>query len=564
MPRNLEQMGVEAVIKGIVNYLRGMDQMGKETKKTQSIIGKVGGIAKGAIGGIVKIGAVAGAAAIGGIAALSAGLLKLASDAAPIAGIKSAFDDLTASMEGGSKAVLAALKEQSAGMITNTDLMKSYNLAALLIGESFTEQLPDAMGFVGKVALATGEDMGFLMDSLVRGIGRLSPMILDNLGITVNLTEAYEAWSKETGIAVSEMSKADQQAALMAQTMAALESKTADMPDVTGSAKQSFAAFGVEMQNLKDDIGLAVLPAVSEMMGSFTEIGQKIFPDIVDFVKMNLVPILEDVSAVIRAIAEAGFDSAEMWETLANLLGEDVAKSLEDVWDWMEVKIPEAFETVKNFWNSSLKPTLMEIVDFFTNIGDIGKEEFFDAGLGVTSKGPRAGFDEIFRNLLGDTKTFLEEELPKLWIAFGEWLLDFLGLPSRQETIDAWQGVMDNLETIVETTVMKIKEFFDGMVRGALKAVEDIQTIMRAIQGDPAAILDIIGGGLGPPPPIQTQPRGEGDIPAPTGADPIMLPPIAPLSTTGDNFNLTINTSAPIEPIKEDFRMMRTMRGRRS
>jgi hypothetical protein len=558
MPRNLEQMGVEAVIKGVVNYLRGMDQMGKETKKTQSIIGKVGGIAKGAIGGIVKIGAVAGAAAIGGIAALSAGLLKLASDAAPIAGIKSAFDDLTASMEGGSKAVLAALKEQSAGMITNTDLMKSYNLAALLIGESFTEQLPDAMGFVGKVALATGEDMGFLMDSLVRGIGRLSPMILDNLGITVNLTEAYEAWSKETGIAVSEMSKADQQAALMAQTMAALESKTADMPDVTGSAKQSFAAFGVEMQNLKDDIGLAVLPAVSEMMGSFTEIGQKIFPDIVDFVKMNLVPILEDVSAVIRAIAEAGFDSAEMWETLANLLGEDVAKSLEDVWDWMEVKIPEAFETVKNFWNSSLKPTLMEIVDFFTNIGDIGKEEFFDAGLGVTSKGPRAGF------LLGDTKTFLEEELPKLWIAFGEWLLDFLGLPSRQETIDAWQGVMDNLETIVETTVMKIKEFFDGMVRGALKAVEDIQTIMRAIQGDPAAILDIIGGGLGPPPPIQTQPRGEGDIPAPTGADPIMLPPIAPLSTTGDNFNLTINTSAPIEPIKEDFRMMRTMRGRRS
>jgi hypothetical protein len=563
MPRNLEQMGVEAVIKGVVNYLRGMDQMGKETKKTQSIIGKVGGIARGAIGGIVKIGAVAGAAAIGGIAALSAGLLKLASDAAPIAGIKSAFEDLTASMEGGSKAVLAALKEQSAGMITNTDLMKSFNLASLLIGESFTEQLPDAMGFVGKVALATGEDMGFLMDSLVRGVGRLSPMILDNLGITVNLTEAYEAWSKENGIAVSEMSKVQQQAAVMAQTMAKLEEKTADMPEVTGSAKQSFAAFGVEMQNLKDDIGLAVLPAVSDMMGSFTEMAQKIFPDVVDFVKLNLVPILENVAAVIDAVATHGFDSQEMWQAMADLLGDDVAKSLEDVWDWMEVKIPEAFETVKNFWNSSLKPTLMEIVDFFTNIGDIGKEEFFDAGLGVTSKGPRAGFNELFKELLGDTKTFLEEELPKLWIAFGNWLLDLLGT-NKEEVIEIWQGVWDNVKTITSEAIADLKDLIRDIQAFYIDFAEDVALLYRSFTGDPGAILELLGGEFGQPPPIQTQPRGTGDVPAPTGADPIMLPPIAPLSTTGDNFNLTIHTNAPVEPIKEDFRMMRTMRGRGS
>jgi hypothetical protein len=227
-----------------------------------------------------------------------------------------------------------------------------------------------------------------------------------------------------------------------------------------------------------------------------------------------------------------------MWQAMADLLGDDVAKSLEDVWDWMEVKIPEAFETVKNFWNSSLKPTLMEIVDFFTNIGDIGKEEFFDAGLGVTSKGPRAGFNELFKELLGDTKTFLEEELPKLWIAFGNWLLDLLGT-NKEEVIEIWQGVWDNVKTITSV-------------------------LYRSFTGDPGAILELLGGEFGQPPPIQTQPRGTGDVPAPTGADPIMLPPIAPLSTTGDNFNLTIHTNAPVEPIKEDFRMMRTMRGRGS
>ena len=49
MARNLEQMGVEAIIKNLPKYLGGMDKMGKSTQKTQGIIGKIGGIAKGAL-----------------------------------------------------------------------------------------------------------------------------------------------------------------------------------------------------------------------------------------------------------------------------------------------------------------------------------------------------------------------------------------------------------------------------------------------------------------------------------------------------------------------------------
>ncbi len=39
---------------------------------------------------------------------------------------------------------------------------------------------------------------------------------------------------------------------------------------------------------------------------------------------------------------------------------------------------------------------------------------------------------------------------------------------------------------------------------------------------------------------------------------------ITPPASEGDNLNLTINTSAPVEPIIEDFRMMRAMRSRAS
>jgi len=73
-------------------------------------------------------------------------------------------------------------------MATNRDLMLSFNKASTLVSVDFAKQLPDAMQYLGKVSLATGQDLGFLLDSLVTGVGRVSPMILDNLGIQVALS----------------------------------------------------------------------------------------------------------------------------------------------------------------------------------------------------------------------------------------------------------------------------------------------------------------------------------------------------------------------------------------
>ncbi len=91
--------------------------------------------------------------------------------------------------------VLAAMQKSSQGLISNTDMMKSFNLASL-VNEQFALQLPQAFEYLGKVSAATGTDMNYLLDSLVRGVGRLSPLILDNLGIQVSLTEAYEAYGR--------------------------------------------------------------------------------------------------------------------------------------------------------------------------------------------------------------------------------------------------------------------------------------------------------------------------------------------------------------------------------
>lgn len=210
--------------------------------------------------GLGKAGLIAG----GAIAAMAAGVgiaaFNLAKDAAPVEGIRNAFNGLTADMEGGSKRILDALEESSYGMVKQSELMKSFNAASQLVSKDFAGKMPEAMQYLAKVSAATGQDMGFMIDSMVKGVGRLSPMILDNLGIQVSLEEATTNAALAFGVAAGELSKAQIQTGMMNVIMEKLKTNTADMPEVAGTAAQQFAKLGAQFGNIKDAIGLKLLP----------------------------------------------------------------------------------------------------------------------------------------------------------------------------------------------------------------------------------------------------------------------------------------------------------------
>ena len=231
-------------------------------------VAALGTLAAGAAVAVAAVAAVAvGVVAAG--AAIGAGALKLAQAAAPIQGVKSAFEGLTSTVEGGSKAMLASLQEATNGMVTNAELMRQFNLASQLVGTDFAQRLPDAMSSIGKVAASTGQDVGFLMNSLTVGIGRLSPMILDNLGVQVDLNQAYQDFADKNGLVASSLSKTQQQAALMDQVTQKLAENTANIPPIFGSAAQVFGAFKTDLQNIKDEVGMDLLPTFTSLFMSF-------------------------------------------------------------------------------------------------------------------------------------------------------------------------------------------------------------------------------------------------------------------------------------------------------
>lgn len=249
---------------------------------------------------LVGLGALGTAAAAAGV-----GIAKLAIDAAPLEQVRAAFDGLTESVNVGSDVMLAALQKGSAGMISQRDLMLTFNKAASLVGIQFAQQLPEAFGYLGKVAAATGEDMGFMLNSLVTGVGRLSPMILDNLSIQVDLTAAYEDYAKEVGKSTDELTKSEQQTALMNQVMVKLAENTATMPDVTGSAAQGMAAFRATIEDLKDRIGLAFLPILQKVLSWFTKAAERVLPVFIATVE-NVASVLDSLIDYFVAVLTEG------------------------------------------------------------------------------------------------------------------------------------------------------------------------------------------------------------------------------------------------------------------
>ncbi len=244
-----------------------MDDLDKDLSKAKGTLQNVlSGIASTA-GGILSaqlVGQIGGA------------VKDMVTEAMPLEGIRSAFEGIT----GDADAMLASLREGSSGMVTDVDLMKSYNQAAQLVGESFANQLPDAMGYLGKVAASTGQDVGFMLDSLVKGVGRLSPMILDNLGIQVTLEQATAKAAEMFGVEAEQLDKAKVQAGMMAVVTEQLEANTAAMPDVAGTAATQMAQLGVTMENLKAQIGMALLPVLQSVLGPLGELAQTYGPQL--------------------------------------------------------------------------------------------------------------------------------------------------------------------------------------------------------------------------------------------------------------------------------------------
>lgn len=214
--------------------------------------------------GLSGIGAIAGAGAIvAGLQAIGSAIDELARRGAIFEQLGSVLQDYTATVGSSAQAFVDAGRKASAGTIADYDLILNANRAIQFEVAKSSDQYAKLIELATALGRAQGISDSQALEFLTTGIARESRLILDNLGLIVDLDEATSAYAATIGKTAGDLTQAERKQAILneayRQGATALEANR----DASDSAATNFERMDASIQNAKDSLGDLFAPAVA-------------------------------------------------------------------------------------------------------------------------------------------------------------------------------------------------------------------------------------------------------------------------------------------------------------
>jgi len=270
----------------------------KGLKKMQSSFAKIGRVAKRVAGIIRNLALQAIAFTVAVIAMTS----KLAVLGGKVLQMERSFDGLTSSAGETSEVFLGKLRQAVNGTISDMNLMKAANLGILLGLPATADQMAELADVAQRLGRAVGRDTVSSFNDLIQGIGRQSRLILDNLGIVVQASKAYEVYAKRIGKSTSSLSEQETKLAFYEEALRQARAKVAEMGDeqleASDFVQQATAAF----ENLRNEI--AKMIAQSPVLISLIKTVRDRFVQWMTFIQNNSGQVQAFIDNVIRGVGE--------------------------------------------------------------------------------------------------------------------------------------------------------------------------------------------------------------------------------------------------------------------
>lgn len=244
-----------AQVQHAIDKLNGLDGAGE---KAASGVGKAGDAAEKtskSMSQFEKVVAAAGAAAAALGSVRFAENLASAAQSADVA--SAAFRSLGGNMQ--------KMRDATGGMIGDFELAKRANLAQTMgiNNEAFLTMAKIAQASAAK----TGQSMSYLFESIIVGTARQSKLILDNLGILINVDKANQDYGKSIGVAANALNDAQQKQAFMNAVMAQGDTIMGEMARSGIDLVNPFSQFSAQIENASNTVGHMLIPAF-RMLGS--------------------------------------------------------------------------------------------------------------------------------------------------------------------------------------------------------------------------------------------------------------------------------------------------------
>lgn len=337
----LQKIGVDIVAEGLSSYQKSMgdyikktNEATKATTEFQDKSGKAGAKSGGLLGFIQSlvtgfkdvatkatasipgfesvssaIGGLSSGAlvAAGAVAILATGIFALGTRGAEFIGIQTAFNNTLGQFQeslGTSAEFLRDLRTAAGDTISELELMRITNVALAgatgEAGQAFGESLPRLLEIARVQAAATGQSVDFLFQSLVTGIKRSSPLLIDNTGLVLDITSAQEAYAESIGVTVAQLTEEQKQIALIQATVAAGEQAIANAGGIQETAATKLARANALIQNSLNNLAIAVEPILGGILDVFN-----FFASGIEQATSVIGPIIREVALRIGSVFSA-------------------------------------------------------------------------------------------------------------------------------------------------------------------------------------------------------------------------------------------------------------------
>jgi len=173
--------------------------------------------------------------------------------------------------------LLDDLRSASRGTIKDIDLMSATMTLAAGAEEELAQALVSATPQLMEIAKAANKlnpalgDTNFMYQSLATGIKRASPLILDNLGLTIKVGEANEKYAEKLGKTSKELTATEQKMALLNAAIEAGGTLIEQAGGTTESAADTYAQFKVTIGEITDAFKVAIAEGITPAVESLND-----------------------------------------------------------------------------------------------------------------------------------------------------------------------------------------------------------------------------------------------------------------------------------------------------
>jgi hypothetical protein len=409
---------------------------------------------------------------------------------------------------GVSTGLLERLREASKGTVDDMTLMSS--TATLLAGAhgELAKRLAGATPELLEIAKAANKlnptlgDTTYMYQSLALGIKRASPMILDNLGLTVKIGEANQKMADSLGKSVEQLTAEEQKMALLNATLEAGKILIDQVGGSTDSATDSFSRLDTAWSNawnsmLGDTSGpIAIL---AEKLATFAEISDRVrvATEEQNAGWTNAIPTIDGLNTAYIVLTEAADYYREGAEAEIGVQ-RDVTAATKELTGAQE-EAATATENVTSAyagWTTETYKAYRGLTDTASAADTLAEAQ---DGLAGAIAGMERSAQSFLEGTANDLKTNLDQYLPQSSERWGEALgaLDdvygttFLADAEKQSRIDELNkkfAATGDLESYKAGLKAIRDEGLEEIEAGAEEAILKFQNLKEEILGIPTSI----------------------------------------------------------------------------